>query len=897
MTSALSESEFSESEIFLNWEEAFGAKTQLVGGKAWNLARLTRFGFKVPPGGVLTTDVYRQFIAFNQLEEIVKLISQTVHTENLEDMAGQLARLREKIQAGAFPPAVLTELNNRLADSGLLAKPLAVRSSASAEDSAQASFAGVHDSYLNVHGLDKVIEAVKGCFASVWSLPAVAYRRKMGIPDQAVLPAVVIMEMVPAVSAGVAFTCDPQSGRPDRIVINANFGLGESVVSGAVEPDTYYLDYSSFRFRPRIVAKKIGSKQGKTTLNANGGTQLVTATEAPDLRQTLTDDQIVKLGLILIRIYEALGDCEQHQDVEWAFDGQDFILLQARPVTSVPNYTFDALKYKPMVWSNGNYRDALPMVLSPLHRRVMKEGIDLIQSTSLLESGYAMPEGLEFSRLFQGRLYCDISALQWAYYDSSGLMPQDFIPFWGGHQPVLEIEDREPLKEEEVLKRQQRGMQGQQLIMEAAANAPEIFAEVIASIQNLMGEGIDKESDADLIKKFDDLGNIVEAYCKKYGFLVGYHSSMLFGLIFSLMPYLGPRTSMVANSLLVGGETASTSAEHGYQLMEMAELARQEKAAVAYLTSREFDPMGWEEQLPEDSLFKQSFRRYMRDFGHRAVYELDIVNPRWREDPTFLLETIRSSLDTADLNQRKVRQKVIFNEAWQEILDKVPSENQENVRQGIKQVQKGAALREMTKSVLVMIMEPYRHLAKEIGARLSQRGLLAAPADVFYASWTDLLSILSGEWDGARLNDLVTDRKIVQKQNELLSPPDVILGDKPVFSQSTVIMQPAGDYFQGAAAAAGKASGSARLIKHPGEGTRLQPGEVLVAPSTDPGWTPLFLRACAVVMETGGFLSHGAVVAREYGIPAVVNVPGIMGAVKDGQKLTVDGDEGKVLIL
>jgi len=214
-----------------------------------------------------------------------------------------------------------------------------------------------------------------------------------------------------------------------------------------------------------------------------------------------------------------------------------------------------------------------------------------------------------------------------------------------------------------------------------------------------------------------------------------------------------------------GGETISTSADHGYQLMEMAELARHDEAAVAYLTSSNFDPLKWEEHLPEESLLKQSFRRYIRDFGHRAVYELDIVNPRWREDPTFLLETIRSSLDTADLNMWKAKQKAIFNQAWQAVLDKVPPENQESVRQGIKQVQEGAALREMTKSVLVRILEPYRLLAKEIGARLSQRGLLNEPLDGFYGSWTDLLSVLSGEWDGARLKDLVAARKIVQMKN------------------------------------------------------------------------------------------------------------------------------------
>jgi pyruvate,water dikinase len=338
---------------FLTWNEAFRVGTGLVGGKGWNLARLACFGFRIPIGGVLTTDAYHQFIARNKLERTVESVSQTVKTDNLEECDDLLSQLRDQIRSASLPPRVVEELAGGLGSLGIADKAIAVRSSATAEDSAQASFAGVHDSYLNVIGQENVLNAVKACYASLWTPQAVAYRRRQNISDHEVIPAVVLMVMVDARSAGIAFTCDPQTGRHDLFVINANFGLGESVVSGDVEPDTYYLDTSAYVAVPRLIFKRISPKQGMTQVCPGGGTHFVKLGSLSS-QQVLSDEDIKRLGLILMRVFEALGECEQHQDVEWAFDGRDIVLLQARPVTALPRYTFDAVKNKTEIWSNGN---------------------------------------------------------------------------------------------------------------------------------------------------------------------------------------------------------------------------------------------------------------------------------------------------------------------------------------------------------------------------------------------------------------------------------------------------------------------------------------------------------------------------------------------------------------
>ncbi len=577
---------------------------------------------------------------------------------------------------------------------------------------------------------------------------AVAYRRKMNVSDEEMSQAVVIMEMVEAEAAGVAFTCDPQTGREDIFVVNANFGLGESVVNGVIEPDTYYLDVSAFSAMPQIATKKIGSKQGKTMSSASGGTRFVPG-ENMTPRQALKDENIEKLGLLLLRVFESLGECEEHQDVEWAFDGQDFFLLQVRPVTALTEYTFEALKNKALIWSNGNYRDAVPMVISPLHRRVMKHIIDTIQYTTFSEPGYRIPDGFQFSRLIKGRLYCNVSALQWAYYDSTGMLPKDFNPFWGGHQPEIEIKDTDPYSGEVGLERQGRAMKGVSLIMEAAANTSRTFAGVARSVESLIGTGFERTPDSGFIDKYNELGRIMKAYSEKFAFLSGAGNWPLMLLLQKLSGYLGPRVMVVLNGLMVGGESGITSADHGYRLMELAQLARHDQDAVQYLTGNNFDPCSWEECLPEGSLFKKEFRDYIKEFGHRAVYELDIINPRWKEDPLYLMDIIKSNMATANPDQWKDLQNEKFDRAWQEVTEKVPPGELVEIQKGIREAQEGAAVREMTKSVLVVALEAYRLMALELGSRFFQRGIIDEPGDIFFCSWSDLVSILEGNWDGA----------------------------------------------------------------------------------------------------------------------------------------------------
>ena len=876
-----------EKGFFFNWSEAFTAGVEAVGGKGWNLARLERYGFTIPPGGVLSADAYRAFIKENNLSGAIAKISAKVSFSNIaeQEIEEELFRLREKIITGLFPLYIQEELIAQLKGMGILSKPLAVRSSATCEDSARASFAGMHDSFLNVRGTDNIILAVKECYASLWTPRAVAYRRKMKVGDDEVFQAVVILELVEAVAAGVGFTCDPRSGREDVVLVNANFGLGESVVSGAVEPDEYCLDT-----KLEIVERRMGRKENQTMARPDGGTKL-NASPGSSEKQVLSDENIKRLGLVIRRVYDALGCGEQHQDIEWVFDGRDFILVQARPVTAKPRYTFPGLKDQPDIWSNTNLKEAVPMVLPVLSWDLIQQTWMDIGPWGLVGfAGFQMPPGLQCTKRFRGRFYWNSSLIQWIFFDAFGAKPGQTNETLGGHEPEIKINEDRPYRGIKGLKRIGRGIRLFRFITKNSKNPLAAFEQVDKFTNNLNKQDLQGLSDNDLINTIA----VLKAAWRKYlpVFSACNMSMTNIGpLVKTLEKYFRGRGNAIANSLMIG-QGNITSAEQGYRLIELAEVARSDNDVQDYLGRSDFNPCTWEKELPEGSSFKSLFRSFLAQYGHRGVYEMDISNPRWREDPSYPLHIIKSTMETANLEEFKARQKMKVKETWQEVEQGLHKSRHNMIRKQVEKSVKGANLREMAKFELLKFYEVIRKVFLEMGSRLQEKDILGEETDVFHCSWTELFCVLKGDWNGRGLKVLATERKNWREEMERLSPPDYFIDETSHF------IEPAStgsdSVLQGLGVSAGKASGPAKLMQHPSQEKKLNGGDVLVAPTTDPGWTPLFLRASAIVVESGGIGSHGAIVAREYGIPAVLNVLGAMSLIKDGQNVVVDGDEGKI---
>ena len=875
------------SDWFLDWPTAYQYDATLCGGKGWNLARLHHYGFPIPAGGVLTSHAYRRIIASPGIEALIENIGAFPADQLLSDGATRiLSTLRSAILSASLPDEFTSSLSEFLDQHDLHNRPAAIRSSATLEDGGGASFAGIHDSFLNVHEQVDIERAILACCASLWSARALSYRRRMGIADNDVVMMVVITEMVRAEAAGVAFSCNPVSGVLEEIVINANFGLGESVVSGSAEPDHYRLD----RYHNTVIGTEIGCKQKMTVAKEGGGTVLVD-TPNPH-RQCLAEAQLQQLARLCDRVFHTLGNCEQHQDIEWVFDGTSFILTQARPVTAIPKIACPELANQKEIWSNGNFRDAIPMVQSRLCAEISEHHINHILRVSFDGFGYALKPGLRFAHQFQGRFYCNASLMQWLYFDAVGFPPEKTNLNMGGHQHPLHIDDanRDSLRNKII--RFWRALRFLKALNHYKKNIRALVAEVTAVAEHYRQVDFGAQSDVQLITTLNTLFDHLEKFDRPFIMLTA-SSGAIATLIQVLEKYAGERAIGLANALLAGS-AGITSADHGYQLAELAQLARTDEAARCFLEG-DYSPETWATALPESSPFKQAFQSYLDQYGHRAVYEIDLSNPRWREDPGYLLQCIKHNLASASVATLKTNQLRTAEQAWRTVANEIPWHTRPVVKKMVKYAAQGAANKELAKSTYVRLFEPIRLVILEIGGRLAQRQCIATRDDIFHCARAEIIAILNGEWDGAALKELVAGRKALKAEQEQLPPPDIIIDDHP--HHAAIPSSAEGHALKGIGVAAGIAKGRARLITSPLEGQRLKPGDVLVAPSTDPAWTPLFLNASAIVMETGGHLSHGAIVAREYGIPAVVNIAGVMGAVHEGDTLEVDGNQGRVTIV
>ncbi|HZY85647.1 MAG TPA: PEP/pyruvate-binding domain-containing protein [Gemmataceae bacterium] len=864
--------------LLLGWEEAAAAGARRCGGKGWNLGRLHRYGFRVPAGAVLVADAYDRHLA-TPAPAALRTELAAITAERATDPAinDRLQAMQSAILAQPLPPDVEGAVRSFLAASGLGALPLAVRTSATAEDSANASFAGIHRSFLNRVGAEQIIEAVKGCYASLWAPAALAYRRRLGLADRDVACAVVLCAMVrrpagPPAAAGVAFSCDPRTGRRDLTVINAVHGLGEDLVSGRVEPEQIDVLFKAGRLQ-------IGGRNG---------------------RRVLDDARALELGRLTLRVLWALGEGQVPQDVEWVHDGERFWVVQARPVVRPPHPTFAALAGAPVIWSNANLAEVVPGVPTTLTWSVVRAALWEILYAAPEAVGYVMPPGVEMVRRFHGRLYFDVSAVQWGFYDCFGLLPAETNRALGGHQPEVAVPAGSPLLGRAGPRRLLATLRLIGMLLVVGRTLPGAVAALYREARRVQAHDLTQLSDARLIEFMEEVGDGSLHFGDQFqrgNAAAGAWLNVLGGVLERVARGRGPA---LAGALMAGfGQV--TSAAHGYRLYDLADDARRDPAARDYLAHSPLDPHGWR-RLPPDSPFRAGMEQFLAEFGHRAVNEIEINNPRWNDDPTYLLEQVRFLLAAGPGRPPREAARAARAAAEAEAKRRTfllrPL-----VRFLATRARHAAGLREAGKSAMMALWEAMRGIALEIGRRMTAAGALDAPQDVVHMATVDWESFLRGEWDGRGGRALVADRKAQGAAWLAQSPPSVLVFDaegRPAALPSapaavpSSVPGPHGAQLRGLGVSAGRASGPARVLRHPDEGARLQNGDVLVAPSTDPGWTPLFLRASALVLEVGGYLSHGAIVAREYGLPAVANVPGVLTAVRDGQRLTVDGDAGRV---
>lgn len=900
-----------------------------VGGKAANLGEMIWAGLPVPPGFCLTTEAYRRALQPDgspeaALKDVFSGL-EAVDPGDLEGLASLAARAREAVLDAGIPAEVEGAVRSAYSALGHEV-PVAVRSSATAEDLPFASFAGQQDTYLNVVGIDAVLQAVVKCWASLWTDRAVSYRAGNAIDHATVALAVVVQRMVDAESAGVLFTANPVTGRRREAVIDANPGLGEAVVSGSVNPDHFVVD----SLTGRITERMIGDRRLVIRAVSGGGTErlyLSGTSDAAAQDQTagdacLADSQIRALAVLGQRVEEHYG---APQDTEWAIDGEGKLwLTQARPITTLyPHMTRQPAIPGPHAYLCFSLAQGLTRPLTPMGLA----SIRLMGSSAAVAAGFRVPEPRDGpSPYYEAgqRIYFDFTSVLRSkagravvprIFDvmesrSAAIMRELF------DDPRFALTSKTPFKllrhigpivlrfhlPETLLRALFRP--------DAALDKAERLGEDLYATHEVPADATPREKldRAERILReelFPILPNILPPVALGFAMI---------GLVRKL---LGEQASWGELQTIIRGLPNNVTTEMDLALWRLAASIRDDPASSEAFTGG--DPAALAEGYRNGGLpivAQSGLASFLRDYGHRAVAEIDLGMPRWSDDPTHIIGVLVNYLRLDDPRLAPDKQ---FEKAARDAVEQVAvlvararsksPLHARIVKMALERTRMFAGLREMPKYHLVRGFAAVRAQVSEVGEALADAGIIDDAGDVFFLDFNDARNGL----DGKDLHEVVAQRReAYELELKRRHVPRVLLSDgtEPEalpagFLRHETVAAASGSTEKGSAlpdgllhgtpASAGTVTAVARVIMDP-VGAHLEPGEILVAPSTDPGWTPLFLTAGGLVMEMGGPNSHGAVVAREYGIPAVVGVPDATSRVSTGQTITVDGATGTVAI-
>jgi pyruvate,water dikinase len=872
-----------------------------AGGKAVNLGELIQAGLPVPAGFVVTTDAYRLFVAMNCLEKKIEQIVQQSTLDDPAQLENASEQIRDVFENGRVPADLLDELRQAYNGMGSLAQPVAVRSSATAEDLPDLSFAGQQDTYLNVIGEDPLCKAVVACWASLWTSRVIAYRAHNQISNQGIALAVLVQKMVQSEVSGVLFTANPLTGKRTESIIDATFGLGEALVSGQVEPDHYVVD----RVNGRVIERQLGSKALSIYSQAGGGT---VTQHTSNSQSSLTDEQILELA--------SLGQCSaEHfgcpQDLEWALADQRLLLLQSRPITTLyalpPKGKEDGLEVFLSfgVWQGmlDPYtpfgQDSFPYLISGIGKLFGSR-------VSLYEQRVFCPAG--------ERLFVNITGL---FKTSMGRM------LLGVFTTAIDTTSGEIIKglmADDRLNENQRIPLCEKLhIMRGFLPFGRNFlfnvlfpergrlrlSSVIQFHHSRLEQACDQAQDA------AELVHVMETLTPKmatqlFPTLVAAVGSGM-GVSLQLLTRLAAGVPEGERLLmdLSRGLPHNVTLQMDLDLWKIAAALRAQPAQHEAFARGDVADLVCAFQngdLPQPA--QSEIGNFFDTYGMRGVGEIDLGRTRWIDDPTPVFQILKSYVQIDAIRSPDI----IFNEGeaiakqaavqLKAALAAQPGGFLKAALAGffIRRFRALGGLRESPKFAIVRQFGVYRQAFRKFGRKFADQGVLRQADDIFFLHPLEIKALSAGMLGNVQA--LIADRReLYQREFRRRRIPRILLSDGTAYyeavSSSLVDDE---NSLTGNAVSAGIVEGRVRVVFDPHQ-TQLMPGEILVCPATDPAWTPLFLSAGGLVMEVGGMVTHGSVVAREYGIPAVVGVKQATLRLKTGQLVRVDGSSGRVIVL
>jgi rifampicin phosphotransferase len=857
----------------LDFQEIDQTQAAVVGGKGAHLAELSRIdGIRVPPGFCVTTAAFGRIVAqTSSIDDRLDRLSR-VTPDDREAIRALSAEVRRTLEGIAIPDDLAGAITNSLARLGEQAA-YAVRSSATAEDLPGASFAGQQDSYLNVLGGAATLEHICRCWASLFTERAVTYRLRKGFDHREVQMAVIVQQMVFPRSAGILFTADPVTCNRKVASVEASFGLGEALVSGLVNADVYKVR------NDEVVAKTVATKQLAICASPDGGTEELAIEPERQEQPALTDAQIVRLAQLGRRIEAHLG---HPQDIEWCLVDDGFQIVQSRPITTlfpIPAASDQANH----VYVSVGHQQMMTDAMKPL-------GLSLWQLTALRPMCVA-----------GGRLFVDVTRDLASPAGRAHLMALGRSdPLIGDAlQTIVERGDLVPALPDDESDRSPAGRQPAPIETD-----PTIVAELIerneASVAALK-RAIRTRSGSPLLEFIlADIQELKQLLSERQSMQVIMAAmGATRWLNEHLEAWLGEKNT--ADTLTQSAPRNVTS-EMGLALLDVADAIRPYPGVVAFLESTEDE--GFLDELPTlagGAQARAAIQAYLDRYGMRCVGEIDITKPRWSERPTTVLPMLLGNIKNFEPGAgrrlfEQGRQEASNTE--QELLGRLralPDGAQKagEAKRMIDRVRTFTGYREYPKYGMVSRYFVYKQALLEEAERLVQARVLTEKEDIFYLRFQELHEVVRTAQADV---ELIRQRKEEFRSYEPLTPPRVLTSDGEVIAGTYRRDDAPAGALVGLPVSSGDVEGRARVILDIAQAD-LKAGDILVTAYTDPSWTPLFVAIDGLVTEVGGLMTHGAVIAREYGLPAVVGVEHATQLIQDGQRIRVHGTDGYVEIL
>jgi len=855
---------------------------------------MSRIGLSIPAGFCVIAAAYHEHLKRNNIMPMLVADTAKLIDAEHERRRDTLAGIQQTIIAAPIAEELVDQIQINYAT--LKAYRVAVRSSATAEDLPGHSFAGLYDTYLGVTGIDDCIKAIQKCWASLWTERAYSYREKNGFDHLEAKMAVIVQSLVPADASGVLFTADPLTGRTDREIVEATFGLGDLLVSGKVTGDRFLINKKNLGILSRIIA----DKKIERILDDEG---LLIEQEVPaeqSHKSSIDDRTARKLAKLAKKAEIRFGG---PQDMEWALDGTKIFFLQSRPITALDQTGSSRDRW---VWSSFPAKEVMPDVVTPITKSLIKNVAEDMFNP-VFDILCIDRRGTPLYDYFAGRVYFNASFWAAVVRYIPGLKRYDFARFTGSNPALAKIvEILKNVTEDDL---PEIKVSRTRFIMKLP-----ILTAGILSCTPRKGQAILAETRAKNKKwEHPDIAGmstrqlagccaeVIAAFSDMLGYAPCLFAAMIayFGLEFVCAKWFSDTT--YAGRLLAGVGDMD-DAQAAIDLWKLAVKAHQAPEVEQVILSEHNWPSAREKfiTIKGSDCFLKSWDEFMARHGHHCRGEIELFNPRWSETPDYILALVRSYLagiDRADPIQN-------YSDQAQR-RRKLEEQCRRQLRNPVKRMlfnhllvrsQDSAVLRENIKSEVIKLVAGMRKLLVELGRRLHADGVLAGSDDIFFLTFEEIGLLVGGHAEFDVKNVIAARRAEYDKWN-LVTPPDVIVGRFDPDNYVPEQVEANVDVLKGLAVSPGVATGKARVILRSDSNTQLEAGEILVAPFTDPGWTPYFLLAAGIVMDQGSLLSHGSIVAREYGIPAVVNVGSATKIIKTGQTIQVDADQGIVKIL